>query len=191
MNIFIRKRSLRNSENLLLNSGNWNPDLHPRNSLGEFIYTDGGLHGGYGRQRKREKDDLTYYNGIPPNSQAFKALNGATFLAPPGTDFKAVYYKGQASGITPWSAYANVWHYGQFDFQRNMGHGYKASGNTFYPAYIDASNYAVGVYLNGAGLSLQNSLRLAGVAAKAGSKNAGCSSSGSMDRIWMAGGECR
>ena len=29
----------------LLNSGNWNPDLHPRNSIGEFIYTDGGLHG--------------------------------------------------------------------------------------------------------------------------------------------------
>ena len=29
----------------LLNSGNWNPDLHPRDSNGEFIYTDGGLHG--------------------------------------------------------------------------------------------------------------------------------------------------
>jgi hypothetical protein len=29
----------------LFNSGNWNPDLHPRNSIGEFIYTDGGLHG--------------------------------------------------------------------------------------------------------------------------------------------------
>jgi hypothetical protein len=29
----------------LLNSGNWNPALHPRNSIGEFIYTDGGLHG--------------------------------------------------------------------------------------------------------------------------------------------------
>jgi hypothetical protein len=29
----------------LLNSGNWNPDLHPRDSIGEFIYTDGGRHG--------------------------------------------------------------------------------------------------------------------------------------------------
>ena len=29
----------------LLNSGNWNPALHPRNSIGEFIYTDGGLYG--------------------------------------------------------------------------------------------------------------------------------------------------
>ena len=29
----------------LFNSGNWNPDLHPRDSIGEFIYTDGGLHG--------------------------------------------------------------------------------------------------------------------------------------------------
>jgi hypothetical protein len=29
----------------LFNSGNWTPDLHPRNSIGEFIYTDGGLHG--------------------------------------------------------------------------------------------------------------------------------------------------
>ncbi len=29
----------------LFNSGNWNPALHPRDSNGEFIYTDGGLHG--------------------------------------------------------------------------------------------------------------------------------------------------
>ncbi len=29
----------------LFNSGNWNPALHPRNSIGEFIYTDGGMHG--------------------------------------------------------------------------------------------------------------------------------------------------
>jgi len=29
----------------LLNHGNWNPDLHPRNSIGEFTYTDGGRHG--------------------------------------------------------------------------------------------------------------------------------------------------
>jgi hypothetical protein len=29
----------------LFNSGNWNPGLHPRDSNGEFIYTDGGLHG--------------------------------------------------------------------------------------------------------------------------------------------------
>ena len=30
----------------LLYSGNWNPNLHTRNSIGEFIYTDGGRHGG-------------------------------------------------------------------------------------------------------------------------------------------------
>jgi len=29
----------------LLNSGNWNADLHPRDSNGEFTYTDEGLHG--------------------------------------------------------------------------------------------------------------------------------------------------
>jgi hypothetical protein len=113
-----------------------------------------------------------------------------TFLAPGNADFKAAYYKGQASGLTPWSLDANLWHFGQFDFQRNMGQGYKSSGNTFYPAYIDASNYAVGVYLNGAGLSPQNSLRIAALAAKYGSSNAGSPHQSPMDTLWMASSEC-
>jgi hypothetical protein len=45
MNTFIRKSYLKGPGMPLLNSGNWNPALHPRNSVGEFVYTDGGLHG--------------------------------------------------------------------------------------------------------------------------------------------------
>jgi hypothetical protein len=158
----------------LLNSGNWNPALHPRDpSNGEFIYTDGGLHGRSGTTTRNKNNDLTHYRGVPPNSRTFKTLNGTTFVAPGSADFKAVYYSGQASGLTPWSMYADIWHYGIYDFQRNMGQGYKTNGNTFYDAYIDASNYAVGVYLNGAGQSLQNSLRIAATAAKLMSSNAG------------------
>ena len=171
----------------LLNRRPWNPALHPRNSIGEFVYTDGGLHGRYGSITRHKNNYLTTYNGIPPNSKSFKTLNGAIFQAPAGTDFKAVYYKGEASGLTPWSIYANIYHYGQFDFQRNMGQGYEASGNTFYPVYIDASNYAVGVYLNGAGCSLDSTLKIAAMAARFISSNAGSSRQAQWTRYgWQA-----
>jgi len=46
MDTLLRKEEvLRGPPMPLLNRGDWNPDLHPRNSIGEFTYTDGGLHG--------------------------------------------------------------------------------------------------------------------------------------------------
>lgn len=50
----------------LLNSGSWNPALHPRDpSNGEFVYTDGGLHG---RSRSSRQN---------PNSVAHSSLANA------------------------------------------------------------------------------------------------------------------
>jgi len=43
--LFRKEQSIYGPRIPLLNSGNWNPDLHPRNSIGEFTYTDGGRHG--------------------------------------------------------------------------------------------------------------------------------------------------
>src|ERR1700722_18247983 len=46
----------------LLNSGSWNPALHPRNSIGEFIYTDGGRRG-----KSRPKVNAPGQITIPPH----------------------------------------------------------------------------------------------------------------------------
>ncbi len=43
MNTFVRKQHLRGPAMPLLNSGNWNPEFHPRDSNGEFRY-NGGRH---------------------------------------------------------------------------------------------------------------------------------------------------
>jgi hypothetical protein len=168
----------------LLNSAGWNPDLHPRNSIGEFIYTDGGLHG---RPAKKAPQAVPYRAGyrrigknvvktdeIPTNSQKFTAPNGKTFLAPAGTNFQDVYNAGKTQG-RPGERH-NVWQYGIYDFQRNGGGGPKPGNldNTFYSPYTDASNYAVGIYMNGAGASLWETLNSARIeAALTRSKNAG------------------
>lgn len=177
MNIFVKKPYFKGSRIHLLNSGNWNPALHPRNSIGEFVYTDGGLHGrppsgsrAANLAAKKKTPTFTIYHGTPPNSQTFTAPNGQTFLAPTGTDFRKIYDAGKANGTL--GINAAVGHYGTFDFQRNAGAG-KLSANTFYPAYTDASNYAVGIYMNGAGYSLQGTHEVAEIFARMFSSNSG------------------
>lgn len=179
----------------LLNSGNWNPALHPRNSIGEFIYTDGGLHGRSNstpstsnKTAKKWPQAIPYRAGyrrdpnnphfiktdeIPPNSQTFTAPNGKTFLAPAGANFQKIYDAGKAQGIQ--GIKGAVWQWGTFDFQRNEGGGKQLGNidNIFYSTYTNASNYAVGVYMNGAGATLWETLALARFAADMGSKNAG------------------
>jgi hypothetical protein len=159
----------------LPNRGGWNPALHPRNSIGEFIYTDGGLHG---RPAKKSPQTIPYRAGyrrigphlvktdeIPSNSQMFTAPNGKTFLAPSGTNFESVYNAGKTQGRA--NAINNVWQYKRYDFQRNGGDGKQPGNidNIFYSAYTDASNYAAGVYMNGAGASLSETLNSAKIEA--------------------------
>jgi hypothetical protein len=76
-----------------------------------------------------------------PNAQVYNS-NGRQFLAPQGTDWCAIQAAGQANGLDPFAANQNVGQYGTYDFQRIGGK---------HPEYIDASNYGVGVYMNGAG----------------------------------------
>lgn len=113
---------------------------------------------------------LSIAKGVPPNSQVFTAPNGQTFLAPAGTDFQAVYNAGRADGL--FGANSQIGHYGKYDFQRNGGRG-ECSSNTFYPAYTDASNYGVGVYMNGAGFSLNQTITIGNLFAGTMSSNAG------------------
>ncbi len=76
-----------------------------------------------------------------PNAQVYTSI-GRRFIAPKGTDWCAIKAAGQANGLNPFAVWKNVGHYGTYDFQRIGGR---------HSEYIDASNYSVGVYMNGAG----------------------------------------
>ena len=102
---------------------------------------------------------LVIYRGPLFDARPFIAPNGQIFLAPARANFDDVYTGGETNGTL--GINDAVGHFGTFDFQRNEGKG-KCPTNTFYPAYTDASNYAVGVYMNGAGYSLDMTLFIAG-----------------------------
>ena len=82
-----------------------------------------------------------------------------------------MYNAGKTKGIEGIDG-AILW-YGTFDFQRNSGGGKQFGDNIFYSAYTNASNYGAGVYMNGAGFSLNGTLVMGRIAADLGSKNAG------------------
>ena len=66
--------------------------------------------------------------------------------------------------------------WGAYDYQR--------SGPTFISAYTNASNFGVGVYMNGAGFSLDQTMAIANSFAYTMSKNAG---SKKMKGWWING----
>ena len=95
-------------------------------------------------------DGVPIRGGNPPNS----------LLAPPHADYRNVYAAGRAIAQRPlWehypSAHAAIAQGGEFDFQRDP------KTHKLYQAYIPAANYAVGVYMAGAGHTLSETLVLA------------------------------
>ena len=74
---------------------------------------------------------------------------------------------GQSAGLNPFAVNSAIGHYGTYDFQRN------AANNTFTGAYTDASNYAVGVYMQGAGYSLSQTIAIGQFFGHSMSSNAG------------------
>jgi RHS repeat-associated protein len=99
----------------------------------------------------------------PPKGSANCSYAGKTFAAPPGTNFNDVFKAGQDTmntaikssefgGIDPITLFGaeageDIGKFGRFDYQRN------ATTDTFIAPYTDASNFAVGVYMAGAGFS--------------------------------------
>ena len=74
-------------------------------------------------------------------------------MAPPHANFREVYAAGRAIVSLPYPeqyrrAHAAIAQEGTYDFQRDV------KQQNFYDAYVHASNYAVGVYMAGAGYSL-------------------------------------
>jgi hypothetical protein len=87
---------------------------------------------------------------VPQNSVKLTTSDGSIFSVPPETDFKTIYEAGKNIQdvpllLQPSMIGANVGQGGLFDLQR--------SGNNFYSTYTPASNFAVGVFMKGAGYS--------------------------------------
>jgi RHS repeat-associated protein len=99
----------------------------------------------------------------PEDAIILTTIGGREFLAPPTADFEAIYKYGQSlRGKSILELRAGIRNAigqgGLFDFQRN--------GNTFIPAYTTASNYAVGVLMNGIGYSWAQTLVIGSVYAE-------------------------
>lgn len=108
-------------------------------------------------------------HAIPSGAVTYTASNGTNFDAPPQANWAAVYAAGQTGGMNPFAGYDAIAHYGTFDFQRD------ANLNLFMSDYTNASNYAVGVYMNGAGFNLAEMTLIAQAFAYTMSDNAGVS----------------
>jgi hypothetical protein len=86
---------------------------------------------------------LKHVYDVPDDAVSYTTGDGTQFHAPPYANFQKVYAAGQANWQNPIAAFSAIWVNGAYDFQRDNKY--------FYNAYIDASNYAVGVYMAGAG----------------------------------------
>ncbi len=121
---------------------------------------------------------------VPEDAKQY-SIGGVDFYAPPFANFVEVFNKGKSIsspeylkspsdplGLTFAVAHFNemdndVGHLGRFDFQRNY------NDKAFISQYTNSANFAVGVYLAGAGYSLESALAIAGGFAKMFSSNAG------------------
>ena len=102
-------------------------------------------------------------HGTPIEDQ--KSATGK-LMAPPKADFREVYAAGaSAKSYDVEAMYEALGHFGTFDFQRDRG------SNSFYAGYVHASNYAVGVYMAGAGYDKWTSVKIAETYGFFGSSN--------------------
>lgn len=99
------------------------------------------------------------------------------FLAPPTANFSAEYAAGKAGGINPFAAQNAIGQFGKYDFQRDTSSG------LFVRPYTDASNFGVGVYMSGAGFSLQQTIDIGSGYASLKSGN----STSTMIPWWISG----
>jgi Phage portal protein len=114
-----------------------------------------GLDGGASQSpdQPARSQGMTIIHDVPDDAVSFTAGDGTSFYAPPYADFLKVYEAGQANWQNPFAAFSAIWINGAYDFQRDTGN--------FYSAYINASNYAAGVYMAGAGYSYDATISIA------------------------------
>jgi hypothetical protein len=110
----------------------------------------------------------------PPVTHVYEDPNGTAtyqthqdkqdFEGPRGISWQGVYDAGKADGGDLTKVGLAVGHFGTFDFQRKVDEENKPY---FFDQYVNASNYAVGVYMKGAGFSLNRTLAYAKIFAHA------------------------
>ncbi|MGE3784595.1 MAG: hypothetical protein AB7H71_17875 [Alphaproteobacteria bacterium] len=93
-----------------------------------------------------------------------------TLLAPPHADFREVYSAGRHIANSPFNEQfplidAAIGHGGKYDYQRDP------AKKEVYDAYVHAANYSAGVYMAGAGYTLEDTLALAALYAFRHSSN--------------------
>jgi hypothetical protein len=107
-------------------------------------------------------------NEVPPDAVHYIRGDDDEFYAPPHADFKVVYKTGVNDGLANYKAANKAIAQGSaFDYQRDI------VNKIFHSCYTDASNYAVGVYMQGAGYSKSEMLIIGLWYALNNSKNAG------------------
>ncbi|MBS0457222.1 MAG: RHS repeat protein [Proteobacteria bacterium] len=119
-----------------------------------------------------ETPSLTVNHSVPPGSVLYQAPSGQFFYAPANANFGGIETIGAAYGFLGSNAY--VGHFGIYDFQRQGASA--TDGGTFWSEWTNASNFAVGVYMYGAGYSMWEMDTLVGTIAFGISSNAGNSS---------------
>lgn len=111
------------------------------------------------------------FHGVPDDAYIYTSMDGQDFFAPRNYDFNAVYVAGvnDKIGIIGHASIASVRKAlaqgGTQDVQRSNGR--------FYGVYTNASNFNVGVYMNGAGYTLYETTFLGTEYARQHSSNAG------------------
>jgi hypothetical protein len=126
--------------------------------------------GDINREHERPKDAIVVTR--PDGSKIYDPDSTTKRLvAPPRANFQEVYAAGERTANWPIMQRIDalrtaLQQFGTFDFQRDE------ATNTFYDAYVHAANYAIGVYLAGAGYGLSNTLIISRVYALLFSSNA-------------------
>lgn len=129
----------------------------------------------------------TIIKTIPPDAIEYITPDCRTFYAPPQANFGDIYAAGRLQSASFWNlidpesfnpliADYYIGHWGIFDYQR--------SGSTFISAYTNVSNYDVGIFMNAAGFSLDETLEIGQLFAGSMSSNAGSSS----QKLWWMEG---
>jgi RHS repeat-associated protein len=126
---------------------------------------------------------ITVVHQVPPDAVMYQLPNNETFYAPPSADFLNEYQAGQATGMfNPSATNAAIGQFGTYDYQRQIG----PNGPEFVPAYTNASNFGVGVFMNGAGFSEAETTAIGNTYAFFKSSNSG---SAQLTKWWQYGWE--
>ena len=112
----------------------------------------------------RPSPEMSIVHETPDDAKLVSAGDGTQFYAPPYANFAEVYRHGQAHWQNPFEALDAIWHFGRYDYQRD--------NDVIYSAYTDASNYAVCVYMAGAGYSRDATVVVGRLSAELFSSNA-------------------